>query len=101
MSRRVIALFAGLSLAISDLHAATIWREGEQPDRQNMHRHPWWYDQVKKEVLSGGDWISNFSDKGQGTAEYDIAVPETADSTFRLPANPTAVEPSYAVDVST
>src|SRR5260221_7827685 len=98
MSRRVIALFAGLSLAISDLHAATIWREGEQPDRQNMHRHPWWYDQVKKEVLSGGDWISNFSDKGEGTAEYDIAVEETADYTFLVRANPTGGKLSYELD---
>jgi hypothetical protein len=40
--------------------AQTIWVEGERPARSTMNRHPWWYDQVKKDQLSGGDWMSNF-----------------------------------------
>jgi hypothetical protein len=40
--------------------AQTIWVEGEKPARSTMNRHPWWYDQVKKDQLSGGDWVSNF-----------------------------------------
>ncbi len=33
---------------------AVIWIEGENPVKHTMARHPWWCDQVKKEVLSGG-----------------------------------------------
>ena len=43
-----------------------------------MTRHPWWYDQVKKDQLSGGDWISNWSDDKDGVADYTIQVPATA-----------------------
>lgn len=56
-----------------------IWIEGESPAKSTMNRHPWWYDQVKKDVLSGGDWISNFDKEKEGTAEYAFAA-ETADS---------------------
>ncbi len=65
-----------------------IWIEGEAPSRHTMNRHPWWYDQVKKDVLSGGDWISNFSKDKDGTADYDFTV-LTADSyAFWIRANP-------------
>ena len=33
-----------------------IWVEGESPQSQSMTRHPWWYDKVKKDQLSGGDF---------------------------------------------
>ncbi len=56
--------------------------------KSTMNRHPWWYDQVKKEVLSGGDWISNFDDKKEGTAEYEIEAKEAGDYTFWVRANP-------------
>jgi len=56
----------------------TIWVEGERPARSNMNRHPWWYDQVKKDQLSGGDWISNFSEEKEGEAEYTFDVPKAA-----------------------
>ena len=40
------------------LQAQTIWVEGKKPARATMSWHPWWYDQVKKNLLSGSDWIS-------------------------------------------
>ena len=58
--------------------AQTIWVEGERPTRSTMNRHPWWYDQVKKDQLSGGDWISNFSEEKEGEAEYAFDVPKSA-----------------------
>ena len=52
----------------SPLRAAVIWVEGEKPVRSTMHRHPWWYDQVKREQFSGGDFMSNFhKNPGEGT----------------------------------
>ena len=56
-----------------------IWIEGEAPVRSTMNRHPWWYDQVKGDVLSGGAWISNFSKEKDGEAEYsfNVITPDT------------------------
>ena len=77
------SLAALLLLPIAVLHAAegddAIWIEGEKPTKADMHRHPWWYDQVKKDVLSGGDWISNFDKDHEGTADYDFNA-TTADT---------------------
>ena len=67
-----------------------IWIEGEKPTRHAMNRHPWWYDQVKKDVLSGSDWISNYSDKAEGTAEYDFAVATADTYAFWVRANGSA-----------
>ena len=50
--------------------AEYIWIEGESPQAQSMTRHPWWYDQVKRDQLSGGDFISNWNDKRAGEATY-------------------------------
>jgi hypothetical protein len=77
--------------------AQTIWIEGEAPARSTMNRHPWWYDQVKKSQLSGGDWISNWSDDKDGVAEYVIPVPGTARYTFWVRANPIGTRLSYMV----
>ncbi len=68
--------------------ADAIWIEGEMPTKSTMNRHPWWYDQVKKEVLSGGDWISNFDAAKEGTAEYAFAVERADDYAFWIRANP-------------
>jgi hypothetical protein len=51
--------------------AEFFWIQGEKPDKATMNRHPW-YDQVKKDRLSGGDWISNFEPNKIGEAEYSV-----------------------------
>ena len=68
--------------------AETIWVEGEKPTKSTMNRHPWWYDQVKKDQLSGGDWISNFADKKPGEAEYSVTAKEAGKFEFWVRANP-------------
>ena len=78
--------------------AQTIWIEGEKPTRSTMNRHPWWYDQVKKDQLSGGDWISNFSEEKEGEAEYAFDVPKNAQYAFWVRANPIQAGLEYAVD---
>jgi hypothetical protein len=52
----VLAAGASRSRAVAEV----IWIEGEKPVRSTMNRHPWWYDQVKRDQLSGGDFLSNF-----------------------------------------
>ncbi len=90
------ALFALLLLPLS-LPAATLWQEGESPVKSTMHRHPWWFDQVKKDLLSGGDWISNFA-KEEGTADYSIEVSVAGNYVLWVRANPTGTHLSYALN---
>ena len=64
-----------------------IWIEGEAATRSQVARSPWWYDQVKKDVLSGGDFISNFSKDAEGIVEYDFEALEADTYTFWIRAN--------------
>jgi hypothetical protein len=75
--------------------SATIWVEGEKPTANTMNRHRWWYDKVKRSQLSAGDWISNFSDKKEGTADYRFNVPVKGKYAFWVRANPVATKLSY------
>jgi hypothetical protein len=84
-------------LSCLPLHAASIWQEGESPSASTMHRHPWWFDQVKKDLLSGGDWISNFA-KEEGTADYKLDVKEAGDYVLWIRANPTGTKLSWSLD---
>ena len=92
-----VALAAVLFLVFNSF-AATIWREGEASSRANVTRHPWWYDQVKTNVLSGGAWMSHFDDKKEGVAEYDFEAAEKGDYTFWVRANPLNAKLSYLLD---
>ena len=96
-------ILAGLAILtwVAVAPAQTVWREGESPDRSTMNRHPWWYDQVKKDLLSGGDWISNFSEQNEGTAEYTIQIPKTARYSFWIRVNPIGAKLDYALDRKT
>ena len=58
----VISPAIGLAVTTDPPKAHTIWVEAEHSHRSSLERHPFWYDQVKKDQLSGGDWISNWSD---------------------------------------
>jgi len=75
-----------------------IWVEGESPQAQTMTRHPWWYDKVKKEQLSGGDFISNWSDKQPGEATYSFRASTAGERVFWVRANPVATRLSYQLD---
>ena len=63
-----------------------------------MTRHPWWYDKVKKDQLSGGDFISNWSDKRPGEATYAFRASSGGKYVFWVRANPVATKLSYQLD---
>ena len=86
-------IVALLTLAAPVL-AEWIWVEGEQPSRAAVNRHPW-YDQVKREELSGGDFISNFNEQKAGEAEYTFKVNESGQYDFWVRANPVQARLSY------
>jgi hypothetical protein len=74
------------------------WIEGEDATARNVKAHPWWYDKVKRDQLSGGDWIHHFDEKVDGTADYDFEISVGGDYHFWLHANPVAAKLSYQLD---
>ena len=92
------ALFILMCLTATTACAETIWIEGEKPTKSTMNRHPWWYDQVKKEQLSGGEWISNFDAKKAGEADYSVSAKEAGKFEFWVRANPTLTKLSYQLN---
>lgn len=95
---RVIATACLLSLLASTVSAETLWIEGEKPTKSTMNRHPWWYDQVKKDQLSGGDWISNFEPKKTGEAEYSVTPTVPGKFEFWVRANPIQSKLSFRLN---
>jgi hypothetical protein len=83
-----LSLAASAFLAPLPAQAAYIWIEGENPTVNKMNRHPWWYDQVKRQAFSGGDFISNFSQEKEGEAEYRFTAQQAGEYEFWVRANP-------------
>lgn len=65
-----------------------IWVEGEDADRSTARRHNW-YDSVRKDELSGGNWISHFHGE-PANLRYEVDVPDNGTYQFWIRANPTA-----------
>lgn len=95
---RRAAVVALLALAMTPpLKAAVIWVEGEKPHRSSVTRHPW-YDQVKREHFSGGDFISNFNNDRVGEVEYRFDAPAAGEYQFWVHANPVRAKLSYSLN---
>ena len=100
MTKKLLLLTITIATLTAIASAEMIWIEGENPLKHTMNRHPWWYDRVKQTQLSAGDWISNYSKDKQGTAQYGLRIPKTADYTLWLRANPVSSAMSYKIDQS-
>jgi len=87
---RLRLAFLGCLVALLCVSAAAtmIWREGEQPGSSAVKPHPWWYDQVTTNALSGGAWLSHFDQGSTGEASYAFIAPVGTNYTFWLRANP-------------
>lgn len=92
-----LKLLAAL-LTISSASAEWIWIEGEAPVSHKMNRHPGWYDQVKKDQFSGGDFISNFNENKAGEADYRFTAKNAGEFDFWVHANPLAAKLSYSLN---
>ena len=100
---RAAAAVAATAIALlchGPSHAKWIWIEGEKPEKSSMNRHPWWYDQVKKEQLSAGDFISNFDKDKAGEATYRFMSPSAGDYEFWVRANPIQSRMSYKLNAA-
>lgn len=88
-------LLAGMIQAQEPL----LWIEGESATQKKVFSNAW-FDAVMKNELSGGDFISSFSEKGQptGTAEYVIEVSQAGQYHFWVRANPRGTGLTYRLD---
>lgn len=84
-------------LAATALAQEAIWIEGETPTRAKVFKHGW-YSSVKKELLSGGEWISNYSNDPEAWAEYRFPVKTAGDYTLWVRCNPTDTSLEYSLD---
>lgn len=91
------AVVSLLCIQCRNAGAQYVWVEGEKPSRAAVTRHPWWYDQVKRNLLSGGDMISNWGEK-PGEVEYEFTAPKSGAYDFWVRANPVATRLSYALN---
>ncbi len=76
-----VAGLAGL-LRPEAARAASVRVEGERPVASTMHRNPTWYDLVRREQFSGGDFISHWDATKAGEATYRVVLP--ADGSYDL-----------------
>lgn len=75
-----------------------LWIEGESAAESKIAKHPWYHGTVKKEELSGGDFISHFSKEYPGTARYDFEIAETGTYELWVRSNPVQSQVSYQID---
>jgi hypothetical protein len=64
-----------------------IWIEGEAPKTKEVGPPHGWYNSIKKDLLSGRDWVSNFGDK-DGLVTYDLPVKKAGTYFLWVRANP-------------
>lgn len=96
VSRGLLVVVAVLAISPS-ARPDWIWIEGEKPAKSTMHRHPFWYDQVKRGELSGGDLISNFDDR-PGEASYRVSARSAGPYELWVRANPVQAQLSYRLN---
>jgi hypothetical protein len=85
-------------MSIALARAETVWIEGEKPAASKVTRHLWWYEQVKKSELSGGEFISHWDKDKVGELEYRFEVATAGRREFWVRANPVQSSLSYSLN---
>lgn len=68
--------------------ASYVWIEGEEARDSDFRPHNWYSDMVKKDSLSGGNWLSTFDGPAGATGTWDVVIPKDGTWTLWLRANP-------------
>ncbi len=76
----------------------SIWVEGEAATSKTVQRHNWYSDAIKKDQLSEGGWINNFTESADGVATYSLSVPADGDYTLWVRANVINASLSYRIE---
>ncbi len=87
MRPRLLSIALLAATACPEARAELIWIEGEDAEAASMRRHGW-YDSVKKDELSGGEWLSHFAGGEAPVARYTFAAEAAGPHRFWLRANP-------------
>lgn len=74
-----------------------IWVEGEKPTEAEVSKHGW-YDAVKKDGFSGGEWLSHYDAAKPGTANYAFDVVKADEYTFWWRGNVSLAKVSYQLN---
>lgn len=77
-----------------------VWVEGEAATTSNAVRHPWYSGAVKKSTLSGGDFVSHWSEQGPAEVSYTFSAPATGEYDLWIRANPIQSRLSYSLNDS-
>ena len=97
MTLPLLTLICG-ALSLLAAETDTLWIEGETPSRGQNYPHPWYSDQVQKWALSGGGWLSSFTDKADTEVAYDIDVPKEGNWSLWARLNPTQSKASWKLN---
>lgn len=92
-----VGLLIGIGLV--PVRGDSIWIEGEDATSRDVVKHPW-YDVVRKEGMSGQEWLSHYSPKKEGRAAYAFDVVEGGDYTFWWRGNYQLASVLYSLDNS-
>ena len=79
-----------LTFAALRAHAGSVWLEAESATDHSTRPHSW-YSNVKKDELSGGDFISHWGDR-PAVANYQVKIPEAGTYVLWLRANPVSTK---------
>ena len=90
---RVHSLISCLAF-VACARGETLWIEAEKPTKTNVVRHPW-YSDVRRQLLSGGEFISHWDGKKAGEVEYVVQIAKEGSYDFWVRANPTGTSLSY------
>jgi hypothetical protein len=93
---RVLAFLLAATMAAAPARAGSVWIEGEAPTKASVNKHGW-YDGVKKEGMSGGDWLSHYGPQ-PGEATYKFDAPEAGDYAFWWRGNVSIAKVDYKLN---
>lgn len=97
-SRVALLLAVVLATALAAEDTGYIWVEGENPSSGHGYPHPWYSEAVQKAMLSGGAFLSSFTDKADTEVAYDVDVPTAGVWTLWARVNPIAAKVAWKLD---
>ncbi|HUT36368.1 MAG TPA: beta-galactosidase [Planctomycetota bacterium] len=74
-----------------------VWLEGEAPAKHTFKKHGW-YDNVKKDLLSGGEWLSHYNAAAPGEATYEFELKLGGKYAWWLRCNVSLMTQHYRLD---
>lgn len=88
MRIRITSLLAALIAPVATVEATDyIWVEGESGTAANVVPNSW-YQSVRKEDLSGSEWLASYGGRTPASASYNLRIPESGEYLLWVRANP-------------